>query len=166
MNLGDHLKSRIQKKAATFPASVYREQHERKQKEGNAFVRDEVAEQIILQKWETAFLYAKHVLKARWPEFEAAMAEAPMTRNAISQKAAFSYAADVKKGPSEGVERQISLNGELSADYAINVARRPWDAHNPTHARAISSIENHLEARIAYAQGFDEVFNIGTRRRA
>ena len=167
MNLSDHFKSRIQKKTATFPAGVYREQLDRKQNEGDAFVRDRAAEHVILQKWEAAFLYAKYVLKAAWPEFEGAMAEAPITRNPISQKAAFSYAADVKRGPSQGVERQISLNGELSADYAINIARRAFDPQSPTHARAINSIEAHPAASIAYAEGLDELSSsMRTRRRA
>lgn len=166
MNISDHLKSRIQKKTATFPAGVYREQLDRKQNEGDGFVRDRAAEQVILQKWEAAFLYSKYVLKAAWPEFEAAMAEAPITRNAVSQKAAFNYAVDVKRGPNEGVERQISLNGELSADYAINILKQAWDPTNPTHARALNSIEAHPEASVVYAEGLRARYRLGTRRRA
>jgi hypothetical protein len=166
MKLSDHLKSRIQKKTATFPAGVYREQLDRKQNEGEGFVRDRAAEQVILQKWEAAFLYSKYVLKEAWPEFETAMMEGPLTRNAISQKAAYNYAADVKRGPDGGVERQISLNGELSANYAINIAGQAWNPENPNHARAINSIEAHPEASVTYAEGLDELSATRARRRA
>lgn len=166
MKLTDHLKSRIQKKTASFPAGVYREQLDRKQNEGEAFIRDPAAEQVILQKWEIAFLYSKYVLKDAWPAFEAAMLEAPLTRNVVSQKAAYNYATDVKRGPVDGVARQISLNGELSADYAINVAGQAWDPENPDHKRALNSIEAHPQASDAYAEGLDELSAIHRKRRA
>jgi hypothetical protein len=161
MKLNDHLKSRIQKKTASFPAGVYREQLERKQNEGGTFARDPAAEQVILQKWEAAFLYSKYVLKDAWPAFETAMLEAPITKNIVGQKAAYNYANDVRKGPVDGVARQVSLNGELAADYAINIAEQGWDPENPDHQRALNS-----EACDIYAEGLDELNSTRQKRRA
>jgi len=166
MRVTDLLKSRIQKKAASFPAGVYREQLERKQTEGSAFTRDPDAEQVILQKWEVAFLYSKYVLKEPWPSFEKAMLEAPVTRNIISQKAAYNYAADVKKGSVDGVERQISLNGELSASYAMNVSGKAWNPEKPDHKRALNSIGADSQASEAYADGLNEMHSVRRKRRA
>jgi hypothetical protein len=166
MEITSLLKSRIQNKTASYPAGVYRDQLDRKQNEGDSFKRDPAAEQIILQKWEVAFLYSKYVLKDAWPDFEQIMLEAPLTRNIVSQKAAYNYANDVKKGPVEGVARQVSLNGELSAEYAINIARQAWDHENPDHKRALNSIESHPQASEIYADGLYQMDASQKRRRA
>lgn len=166
MKVTDFLKSRVQTKAASFPAGVYREQLARKQSEGADFKRDPVAEDIILRKWEIAFLYSKYVLQGRWPTFEAQMKDAPITRNLMSQKGAYSYAQDVANGPVDSVERQISLNGELSASYAINIAKKPWDVDNPDHKQALASIATNVQASQTYADGLTELSSTYRRRRA
>lgn len=164
MAISKHLKQRIQTKAATFPAAAYREQFERKNLLGTDFSRDPKAEAVILQKWEFAFLYSKFVLKDRWPEFEQVLMSSPVTRSEIGQKAAFSYAKDVAGEGVDGVARQVSLNGELSAAYAISISREPWDESNPDHHRALNSIGSNSEAESLYRDGVAELSSAKFKR--
>lgn len=151
----DLLKSRVNDRSASFPAGAYRAQQERQKAEGSDFVRDPNAEQIILQKFETAFLYSKFVLKGPWPEFEAAMDAAPPTSNVGSIRAIYNYAQDVKRGPVPGGEKHLANNGEIAADYAVNILETKWADDNPVHVRAQDAIAANPNAQEVYSQAFE-----------
>ena len=73
---------------------------------------------VIAADAASAYLYAKSVLYARWPEGEAAIMKDP--------KVAFSYARYIIRGRWPEAEATILTEPMWAYQYAVHVIKGPW----------------------------------------
>lgn len=124
--LGKLFQDRIQAHAYSGPNEAYSQELSRKAREKDDFVRSPEAEKLILQRWELAGLYAKHVLEGRWPEFESEVAHAEPTSDVNRIKAVYRYADGILEGRFEAGEKHIVNDANIAADYSIHIMKCTW----------------------------------------
>lgn len=140
--------NRIKDAAGQVAWSVYGEQLRLRSE--RAFIRDPKAEQTILRDWSASYLYAKNVLRDRWPEFERAIEAAAPTTNPVAARAVYNYATYVLDDRYEAGEKHIARDAKAAVDYAKNVLQRTWNDTDWYYLTATTVIDRHPTARAAY----------------
>jgi hypothetical protein len=128
--------SRIQSKVLSTPVCAYKHALARKQELGDDFVRDPVAESVILDDWRYAAQYAKNVIQAPWTEFEEAIGAAEPEEYPRSIRAIYNYVKNVKGDHLEAAEKHVTNDAETAVDYSIEILGRLWEEGHKAHRTA------------------------------
>jgi hypothetical protein len=114
------------------------------------FVRSPDAERTILRDWTASYLYAKNVLRDRWPEFEWAIEAAEPATDPAAVRAVYNYARYVFDDRFEPCEKHVASDATTAVDYAKDVLNRTWNDLDANFSTAIMAIERHPTAHAAY----------------
>jgi hypothetical protein len=147
--LADRIRAHMEEAAAT----VYGREVSRRMVEGDAYVRDPKAENVILNDWRYAYLYSREFIRGRWQAFEDAIAAADPVKDPAVIRCIYNYVKNVRKDRMVTAEKHIANCATSSVDYSFNILGTPWRAYMEHGEAANETISRHPTAANAYRIG-------------